>query len=138
MKVVPYSEVTLEEVTMEGAKGVKMRWLIAEKDRAPNFAMRLFEVAPGGFTPYHNHSFEHEVFVVEGQGVFVTEEKEHPFKTGDVIFADPDMKHQFRNSGDSVMKFLCLVPLDNPKPKKEEEKPYKTVNPFAAGKANNC
>ncbi len=136
MKVKPYQDIELEEVNIEGAKGTKIRWLIAPKDGAPNFALRMFEVVKGGFTPYHNHAFEHEVFIVEGEGVFVTEEKEYPFKAGDVIYADPDMKHQFRNSGDGVMKFLCIVPLE--KPEQKEEKPYKTINPFASGKANNC
>lgn len=138
MKLMPSTEVPLEEVSMEGAKGVKMRWLISQKDNAPNFALRLFEVQEGGFTPYHTHSFEHEVYVVDGEGVFVTEEKDYPFKKGDIIYVDPDMKHQFRNAGQTVMKFLCIVPLDNPNPRKEEEKPYKTVNPFASGKVNNC
>jgi quercetin dioxygenase-like cupin family protein len=138
MKVMPHTDVPLEDVKVEGAKGVKIRWLISQKDNAPNFALRLFEVEVGGFTPYHSHSFEHEVYVVEGEGVFVTEEKEHPFQKGDIIYADPDLTHQFRNAGKTTLKFLCIVPLDNPKPKQEEEKPYKTVNPFAAGKVNNC
>ncbi len=138
MKVTPHNEISLEDVNIEGAKAVKIRWLVSQKDNAPNFAMRLFEVGVGGFTPYHTHSFEHEVYVVDGEGVFVTEEKEYPFKKGDVLYADPNMKHQFRNAGQTTLKFLCIVPLDTPKPKQEEEKPYKTVNPFAAGKANNC
>ena len=47
MKLKHYTEVELEDVTMEGAEGAKIRWLISEKDGAPNFATRLFEVAPG-------------------------------------------------------------------------------------------
>ena len=136
MKVTSYTDIKLEDVTVEGAKGAKIRWLIAEKDNAPNFAMRMFEISKGGFTPYHTHGFEHEVFVVEGEGIFVTKEKEFSFKSGDVIFADPNMEHQFRNTGEGTLKFLCLVPLDNPKGK--EKVPYKSINPFASGKANNC
>ena len=138
MKVVSFKDVTLEDVKVDGAKGTKIRWLISQKDSAPNFALRLFEVEVGGFTPYHSHNFEHEVYVLDGEGVFVTEEKDYPFKKDDVIYADPDLKHQFRNVGQTTLKFLCAVPIDNPKPKQEEEKPYKTVNPFAAGKVNNC
>lgn len=136
MKVAPHTDVALEEVNMEGAKDVKIRWLISDKDNAPNFALRMFEVGKGGFTPYHSHAFEHEVYVVEGKGIFVTEEKEFPFQTGDIIYADPDMKHQFRNAGEGTLKFLCIVPLDNPK--KKVEHPTKTINPFASEKVNNC
>ena len=95
--------------------------------------MRLFELEPGGFTPYHSHSWEHENFIVEGIGALVTEDGELPFKPGDAIFVDPFMKHNYKNTGDTTLKFLCLVPLEKP------AKQVKTnVNPFAAGKANNC
>ncbi len=45
MKVVHFEEIPLQEVTMEGAQGCKMRHLIGEPDGAPNFTMRQFEVA---------------------------------------------------------------------------------------------
>ncbi len=99
-----------EPVDMEGAKGAHVRWLIAEKDGAPNFAMRLFEVAAGGHTPHHAHPFEHEVYVLEGSGVAVGPEGERPFQANDVIFVPPDEMHQFRNTSDGVCKFLCLIP----------------------------
>ena len=34
----------------------------------------------------HTHSYEHEVFVIEGQGVFVYEGKEYPFNSDYAIF----------------------------------------------------
>lgn len=138
MKVVHYTDVLLEEVNVEGSKGCEIRWLISQKDTAPNFAMRMFEVAPGGFTPYHTHNWEHEVYVLEGEGVFVTEEKEYPFKKDDVIYADPGMKHQFRNAGNSVLKFLCLVPHEIPQAVKKEENVSVSINPFASEEVNNC
>ncbi len=133
MKVTHYDKITLEDVNIEGSKATKIRWMIAEKDGAPNFAMRMFEVQPGGFTPYHSHSWEHEVFILEGEGMFVTEEKEIPFKAWDAIYADPYMKHQFRNTGEGILRFLCLVPHQKP-----EQPKKKTLNPFAQGTANNC
>ena len=132
MKLKHYTEIELEDVTMDGARKAHIRWLIARKDGAPNFAMRMFEVEPGGFTPYHSHEWEHENFIVEGKGALVTEEGEHPFKPGDVIYVEPHLKHNYKNTGDTTLKFLCLIPHDKPEPKK------KVVNPFAAGVANNC
>ena len=133
MKHIHYTDIPLEEVTIEGARKTKMRWLVSQKDGAPNFAMRLFEVEPGGFTPYHSHSWEHENFILEGEGALVTEDVDIPFKPGDVIYVEPHMKHNYKNTGDKVLKFLCIIPLEKPQ---QEEK--KTVNPFAAGTANNC
>jgi len=133
MKLKHYSEIPLEEVEMDGAKGASIRWLISQKDGAPNFATRMFEVEPGGFTPYHTHSWEHENFIVSGEGALVTEEGDKPFKEGDVIYVPPQFKHSYKNTGDTTLKFLCVIP--NPESVKIARK---KVNPFAKGIANNC
>ncbi|MCD4819755.1 MAG: cupin domain-containing protein [Candidatus Cloacimonetes bacterium] len=131
MKLTHYENVTLEDITMDGAKGAKIRWLISQKDGAPNFSTRLFEVDPEGFTPYHSHSWEHENFIIEGIGVLVTEDGDKPFKKGDVIYVPPFMKHSYKNTGNGTLKFLCMIP-------NEKKDVKKTVNPFATGVANNC
>ena len=110
MKINHYEEIDSKPVEMEGASGCEVRWLVGEKDGAPNFVMRQFEVAPGGCTPRHFHPYEHEIFVLEGNGVVYEGEQEHPLKQGDVIFVKPDEVHQFRNTSESPMKFLCLIP----------------------------
>jgi quercetin dioxygenase-like cupin family protein len=110
MKVGHYEQVAKAPVTMEGAVGCQVRWLVDETIGAPNFAMRQFEVAPGGYTPRHSHPYEHEVFVLEGNGVVVEGDREHPLKAGDFVLVTPDETHQFRNTGTGPLKFLCLVP----------------------------
>jgi quercetin dioxygenase-like cupin family protein len=93
------------------AVGVKVRWLVDETLGAPTFAMRQFEIAPGGETPRHDHAWEHEVFILSGAGVVVTEEGEEPFAPGDVVFMPGGERHQFRNTGAERVTMLCLVPL---------------------------
>jgi len=132
MKLTNYKNIALEEVTMEGAKGAKIRWLISQQDGAPNFATRMFEIDPGGFTPYHAHEWEHENFILEGEGALTTEDGDIPFKAGDVIYVEPFMKHNYKNTGKAILKFLCIIPND----RKKKEK--KTINPFASGVASNC
>ena len=39
-----YDKVKLEDVTMEGASKVKVRWLITKEMGAKNFAMRIFGI----------------------------------------------------------------------------------------------
>lgn len=135
MKLVHYDEVELEDVDIEGAKDTKIRWLISQKDNAPNFAMRMFEVQPGGYTPYHKHDWEHESFILEGEGALVTEEGEKPFKAWDVLYIEPNMMHRFKNTGKTLMRFLCIIPHQSNYKKLKEEEP---LNPFASGVANNC
>src|SRR5208283_5547791 len=96
-------------VTEEEAKGARIKWLINEKDGAPIFLMRHVPVEPGGFTPYHQHDWEHEVYVLEGKGKVRYEESEEPIEPGDAILIPPGKKHQFR-AGTEPLKFLCIVP----------------------------
>jgi len=110
MKVTPHEGVERQVVEMEGAHGCHVRWLVGEPDGAPNFAMRQFEVAPGGFTPKHFHPYEHEVFVLEGAGAVMDGDREVPLVAGDVVYVAPGDIHQFRNTGDAPLKFLCMVP----------------------------
>lgn len=112
MKVQASKNVTQKPVDMEGSHGCKVRWLLSESDGTPNFAMREFEVAPGGYTPRHSHPYEHEVYVIAGEGVVFEGNSPHPFKAGDVILVTPDEVHQFKNTGESPLKFLCLIPND--------------------------
>jgi len=111
MDIKYYKDVGARPVDIEEAKEVKVRWLISQKEGAPNFAMRLFEVGPGGYSPLHTHNWEHEVFVLEGEGVAADGEKETQIKSGTVVYVAPEEKHQFKNTGSDTLKFLCLIPI---------------------------
>jgi quercetin dioxygenase-like cupin family protein len=110
MKVVHCEQVESAPVAMEGAVGCCIRCLIGPNDQAPSFSMRQFDVAPGGYTPKHSHGHEHEVFVLEGDGVVLENEVEHALRPGMVVFVPPNELHQFRNTGSGPLRFLCLVP----------------------------
>ena len=109
LKVINYREVKAMKAE-EGAQDVKLRWLITKDDGAENFAMRLFEVESKGYTPFHSHEWEHEVFILEGKGKIKIEDKEREFGKGDVIFIPGNVKHQFKNTEEKRVKFLCLIP----------------------------
>jgi quercetin dioxygenase-like cupin family protein len=109
------ARVPADKMKMKGAKGVSMRLLLADKDKVPNFAMRLFEIRPKGHTPYHTHDSEHEVFVLSGRGYVKSIKAKTTFETGSAVYVPPGVKHNFVNTGEDTLKFLCIVPLD-PKP----------------------
>ena len=110
MKVNHHTDIELKNVEMDGAANTKVRQLLGSNVEAANFAMRMFEIDPGGHTPRHQHDYEHEIYVLEGQGVVYEGDTEHALKPGDVVYVHPNDVHQFRNSGDSTMKMLCLIP----------------------------
>ncbi len=109
MKVEHWTETP--EQAAEGLEGVTVRWVINAQDGAPHFAMRIFDVQPGRVTPHHAHWWEHEVFVLEGEGVVVGPDGEHPISPGTVVLVNGNEKHQFRNTGDRVLRFICLIPF---------------------------
>jgi quercetin dioxygenase-like cupin family protein len=109
MKIFHYDTVKAKDAG-DGASKVTVRWLIIKEMGAENFAMRLFEVEPDGYSPLHTHWWEHEVFILEGEGQVFDGEKATAFKAGDVVFVPPNERHQFRNNGEKTLKFLCLIP----------------------------
>ncbi len=91
--------------------GVLKREVITARDGAPNFCMRVFEVEPGSSTPNHSHPWEHEVFVLWGKGVVRGEEGESEIGEGSVVFIAPNEQHCFINTGQTVLRFVCLIPI---------------------------
>lgn len=101
----PYSE-----VQEAGATGVRIQWLLASAQGAPNFALRRFVLEPGGETPFHAHPWEHEVYVLSGTGVAVTAQGDTPLQADCAVLVAPGETHCFR-AGPDGLQFLCLVPL---------------------------
>ena len=93
-------------------EGVTMRVVIGPEEGAPFFNMRLFEVQPGRVSPHHSHWWEHEVFVLSGQGVVKTDQGDMPIGHGSTVFVPGGEMHQFENTGDGVLRFICLVPQE--------------------------
>ena len=103
----------IREVEAEAtAPGVTMRVVIGPAQGAPFFNMRIFEVQPGYASPHHSHWWEHEVLVLSGRGAVQTEQGEVLIGHGSTIFVPGGEMHQFRNAGDDVLRFVCLVPQE--------------------------
>jgi len=86
------------------------RVLIGPDQGAPTFIMRLFTLGEGGFSPYHTHPWEHEVFVLTGEGIVKRGDGETNVSAGDFIFVPPNEEHQFLNGGKEPFEFLCIIP----------------------------
>lgn len=110
------NDVPAVAVEMEGVKDVMVRVLFGPNDNAPTFAMRQFELAKAGHTPFHTHPFEHQVVILQGRIALVSEQGETPLQNGDVAMVLPNEKHQFKNLSDTEpATMLCFVPIENQK-----------------------
>ncbi len=110
MKIVKVRDIAPTHFDNEVAKGVSGRVAIGKADGAPNFCMRMFELAPGGNTPRHAHAWEHEIFFHAGNGEVFHAGTWTPVEPGVAVFVPGDEEHQIRNTGDAPLTFICLVP----------------------------
>jgi len=114
MKTISLHEVKKNKVDMEGAHKAWKQVPLSKEDGAPMYSYRVFTVEPGGYTPYHQHNYEHMNYIIEGEGALVNEQgKENPLKAGDFALVLPNEKHQYRNKSDkNPMVMICGVPKD--------------------------
>ncbi|GBC60218.1 cupin [Desulfonema ishimotonii] len=114
MKIIHYSEIAPRSYNGDAVKGVSGRVAIGSADGAANFCMRVFELAPDGFTPRHSHEWEHEVFFHAGRGDVWQDGKWIPVEAGCTVFIPGNEEHQIRNAGDDKLVFVCLIPAGVP------------------------
>jgi quercetin dioxygenase-like cupin family protein len=110
LKIVLPNQIEAGPVSADGAANCRMRCLIGPNDAAPSFSMREFEIGIGGHTPQHSHAHEHEVYILQGEGVVFDGRQEHVLRPGVAVLVQPNQPHQFRNTGAGALKFLCLIP----------------------------
>ena len=91
--------------------GVVKREVVCADRGAPNFCMHVFDIEPGSSTPSHEHPWEHEVYVLDGQGVVKGEQGETPIAKDSVVFIPPDEHHYFTNNSNEILRFICVIPL---------------------------
>jgi quercetin dioxygenase-like cupin family protein len=99
-----------EQINETGVLGVTRQILLGPQDGAPNFTMRCFTVAPGGYTYYHAHDYEHEIFIVSGTGIARGKNREVQIKSNEAILVPPNEIHQILNPHPEPLVFLCLIP----------------------------
>jgi quercetin dioxygenase-like cupin family protein len=107
MKIRHYRDVP----ATEPMPGVKKKVVIGPDEGAENFIMRVFEVAPGFTSPDHAHPWEHEIFILAGEGAARDMNgKETTVGEGSTLFLPAGEKHCLINKGKGVLRFICIIP----------------------------
>lgn len=91
----------------EEMPGVCKRVLVGAEHGAQKFYLRHYDLAPGLTTPLDRHVYEHELFVLNGEGKYLCDGEETPIKTGDAIWIRSNQRHQIINTGPGRMQLLC-------------------------------
>lgn len=109
-----FTETDSQRFDSDAVKGVTGRVVIGSADEAKNFCMRVFAIAPDGFTPRHAHDWEHEILVHAGAGQVLQAGTWVDVSAGSVIFIPGNEEHQLRNNSEEDFVFACLIPKGAP------------------------
>lgn len=96
-------------------KDAMMKVLVGPSEGWEGHYMRVFELGAGGFTPKHTHPWPHINYIIEGEGTLFLNGKENPIKAGAFAYVPSDELHQFKNTSDKPLKFICIVPEEGHK-----------------------
>jgi len=110
MPVIKQQDIKLEEVKMNGVVKTTKANVIGPAQGWNENTLRVFKIGPNGFTPHHQHDWEHVNYVIKGEGTLILGGETHHLKTGDYAFVPPNTMHQFRNTGEKDFEFICVVP----------------------------
>ncbi len=99
------------KVTTEFWKGMTRRELVGHRGESPQFHLRYFEIAAGGYSSLEQHHHEHVVVVIRGSGEVQFGCYIHRVGFGDIVYVEPDQPHQFRCLEEAAepFGFLCIV-----------------------------
>ena len=87
--------------------------VLGPEDGVPNYVMLWVQHPPGGSSAQHVHPWEHQAYIVEGEGVVWVEGEEYPIKAGDAVLVPPGVEHQFRNRGAGTLSRVTVNPLSS-------------------------
>ncbi len=97
------------------AKFVLKKALISPKEGWEGSVMRIFELGKGGYSPKHTHPWFHVNYVIEGNGLLYIDGEDFEVEPGSYAYIPEDLVHQFTNTGDGPLKFICIVPEEGDK-----------------------
>ena len=97
-------------VNVPGATNVFKQVLVGPQQGWTGWVMRLFTLSKGGCTPKHSHPWPHINYIVKGTGTLFLEDKEQDIGSDQAAYISGGEVHQFKNTGESELSFICIVP----------------------------
>lgn len=110
MPVIKYRDLGLSEVSMDGVKGALKANVIGKREGWSEHTLRVFRIQGGGFSPLHQHDWEHVNYVIQGRGRVRIGDELFELEERDFAFVPPNTQHQFENPYDEDFEFICIVP----------------------------
>ena len=100
------------KISHPSASNAWMKVLVGPKEGWSDYVMREVEVQEGGYTPKHAHPWPHINVMLEGEGEVLQDGKYVKVSPGSFAYIEPNMEHQYRNTGKTPFRFICIVPKE--------------------------
>lgn len=110
MPVIKYDELKRAAVKMDGVANTTKANVIGPKEGWKENTLRVFRIASGGFTPHHQHDWEHVNYIIKGKGTLTIGDQTIEVVEGDFALVRSNTMHQFRNPFAADFEFICIVP----------------------------
>lgn len=112
MYVKKRSEIDKKSFNTDTMKNVQKQVLIGGAQGWESHVMRMFTLGRDGFSPKHNHPWDHMVYIVKGEGLIHIDGTDYPVTGDSVAFVPGGTEHQFLQSGKDELVFMCIVPTE--------------------------
>lgn len=86
-----------------------------------SYSLALAKVSPGQVTKPHKLKTSEVYYILEGEGLMHIDEESHPVYPGWAIYIPPSSRQCIKNTGESILKFICIV---DPAWRKEDEQVF--------------
>ncbi len=93
-------------------KNASIKVLVGEQEGWSDYVMRVLEVTSYGYTPLHKHPWPHINYILEGEGTIQIGDKKHQIQKGSYAYIQENTLHQFCNTSENTLKFICIVPKE--------------------------
>jgi len=110
MPVVKYQNIHTTPIVSSDVKDASKSNVIGGPEGWPNHTLRIINLKAGGFTPRHQHNWEHVNYVIKGRGRLTIAGVTHEVTEKDFAFVPPNTEHQFENPYGEEFEFICIVP----------------------------
>jgi quercetin dioxygenase-like cupin family protein len=95
--------------------GAGIKRAIGPEEGWEDYVLRFIEVAPKGQSFDHIHPWPHINYYIKGNGMLTIEGEQYPVCEGMYTFVPADKQHQWKNTSDEKLEFICIVPKEGHK-----------------------
>jgi quercetin dioxygenase-like cupin family protein len=110
MPVFKYDDIRLKQIDMDSVNNVSRAAVIGKPEGWEDNVLRVFRIGPNGYTPRHQHDWEHVNYIIRGRGKLRIGDTVYDIAEKDFAFVPPNTEHQFENPYNEPFEFICIVP----------------------------